>query len=60
MTISDFNTIEKKLLAEIDKELNTAKNAQKADVIALGMVKEIYEPIIKAIDRRYAVIVEFK
>ena len=60
LTISDFNTIEKKLLAEIDKELNTAKNAQKADVIALEMVKDIYEPIIKAIDRRYDVIVEFK
>lgn len=60
LTISDFNTIEKKLLAEIDKELNTAKNAQKADVIALEMVKGIYEPIIKAIDHRYEVIVEFK
>ena len=60
LTISDFNTIEKKLSAEIDKELNTAKNAQKADAIALEMVKDIYEPIIKAIDHRYDVIVEFK
>jgi len=60
LTVSDFNTIEKKLLAEIDKELNTAKNAQKADTIALEMVKDIYEPIIKAIDHRYDVIVEFK
>jgi len=60
LTVSDFNTIEKKLLVEIDKELNTAKNAQKADAIALEMVKGIYEPIIKAIDHRYDVIVEFK
>jgi len=60
LTVSDFNTIEKKLLVEIDKELNTAKNAQKADAIALEMVKGIYEPIIKAVDRRYSVIVEFK
>ena len=60
LTVSDFNTIEKKLLAEIDKELNTAKNAQNADAIALEMVKDIYEPIIKAIDSRYDVIVEFK
>lgn len=60
LTVSDFNTIEKKLLAEIDKELNTAKNAQKADAIALEMVKDIYEPIIKAIDHRYDIIVEFK
>jgi len=60
LTVVDFNTIEKQLLAEIDKQLNTAQNAQKADTLALEMVKDIYEPIVKAIDSRYDVIVEFK
>ncbi len=60
LTVSDFNTIEKELLAEIGKELNTEKNIQKADMLALEMVKAIYEPIVKAIDPRYEVLVTFK
>ena len=39
---------------------NTPENAQEADAQALDSVKDIYEPIIKAIDPRYEVIVEFK
>ena len=35
-------------------------NGQKADDIALKMVKEVYEPIVKAIDRKYDDVVEFK
>lgn len=60
LTVADFNTIEKKLLAEIDAKLNTIENVQEADRIALKQVKEIYEPIVKAIDRKYEVIVEFR
>ena len=33
---------------------------KEANKIALEMVKDIYEPIVKAIDERYTVIVEFK
>lgn len=60
LTVADFNTIEKKLLEEIDAKLNTVNNIQRADKIALSEVKAIYEPIVKAIDQRYDVIVEFK
>lgn len=38
----------------------TASNGQKADDIALEMVKKVYEPVIKAIDSGYSVNIEFK
>lgn len=60
LTVSDYNTIEKNLKEEMEKHLNIAENGQKADDIALKMVKEVYEPIIKAIDSRYSVSVEFE
>ena len=60
LTVADFNTIEKKLLAEIDAKLNTVKNIREADKIALKEVKAIYEPIVKAINPQYDVIVEFR
>ena len=41
-------------------KFDTVKNGQEANEIALRMVKEIYEPIIKAIDERYSVLVKFK
>ena len=40
--------------------ISAAANGQSADDIALRMVKEIYEPIVTAIDRRYTVTVEFR
>lgn len=58
LTVSDYNTIEKNLKEEMEKKLDTAENGQKADDTALKMVREVYEPIIKAIDRRYNVLVE--
>ena len=48
------------LSGQLEEKFNTASNGQKADDLALKMVKEVYEPIVKAIDRRYDVIVQFK
>ena len=44
----------------MEETFNTAENGQKADAIALQMVKEVYEPVIKAIDSSYELYVEFK
>lgn len=60
LTVSDYNAIEKNLRARLEKKFDTAANGQAADDLALKMVREVYEPIIKAVDRRYSVIVEFK
>ena len=60
LTVADYNTIEKELRSRIEARCNTAANAQKADELALKIVKEIYDPIIKAVDHRYSVLVEFQ
>ena len=60
LTVSDYNAIEKELRDRLKEKFNTAANGQEADAIALKMVKEVYEPIVRAIDHRYSVIVEFK
>ena len=60
LTVTDYNTIEKQLRSKLEAKFNTAANGQAADDIAIKMVKEVYEPIVKAIDKRYEVIVEFK
>ena len=60
LTVKDYNIIEKELRSRLETKFNTAENGQKADEIALRMVKEVYEPIVKAIDSRYSVVVEFK
>ena len=60
LTVADYNAIEKELRTRLEGKFDTVTNGQKADDIALEMVKEVYEPIVKAIDRRYDVIVEFK
>ncbi len=59
MSVKDFNNVEKELRDKLEAQFNTAENGQKADDIALKKVKEIYEPLVKAIDSRYSVIVEF-
>lgn len=38
---------------------DTMANGQAADNLALKMVRDVYEPAVKAIDRRYSVIVQF-
>ena len=60
LTMKDYNVIEKELRNRLETEFNTAENGQKADETALRMVKEVYEPVIKAIDNSYDVVVEFK
>lgn len=60
LTVKDYNVIEKELRNRLETKFNTAENGQKADETALRMVKEVYEPVIKAIDNSYDVVVEFK
>ena len=60
LTVSDYKAIEKDLRSRLEAKFNTAANGQAADELALRMVKEVYEPIVKAVDRRYSVIIEFK
>lgn len=60
LTVADYNMIEQELRSRLEEKFNTASNGQTADKNALKMVKEVYEPVVKAIDRRYSVIVEFK
>lgn len=60
LTVADCNAIERELRSRLEEKFNTAANGQAADDLAIKMVKEVYEPIVKAIDRRYDVIVQFK
>lgn len=60
LTVKDYNAIEKELRNRMEEKFNTAENGQKADAIALQMVKEVYEPVIRAIDSSYELYVEFQ
>lgn len=60
LTVADYNAIERDLRSRWEEKLNTAANGQAADELALKMVKEVYEPVVKAIDRRYSVLVQFQ
>lgn len=60
LTVADYNAIEKELKEKLETKFNSAENVQKADDIALKMVKNVYEPIVKAIDSDYDIYVEFK
>jgi len=60
LTVADYNAIEKELRSRLEEKFNTAENGQKADALAIRMVREVYEPVVKAIDRRYSVVVEFR
>lgn len=60
LTVKDYNVIEKDLRSRLETKFNTVENGQEADDFAKRMVKEVYEPVIQAIDRRYSVEVEFK
>ena len=60
LTVSDYNEIEKQLRNQLELKFNTAENAQEADAVAIRMVKEIYEPLIKAVDAAYKLQVEFR
>lgn len=60
LTVADYHVIEKELANRLETKFNSADNGQKADDIALKMVKNVYEPIVKAIDSGYNVCVEFR
>ncbi len=60
LTVKDYNVIEKQLRDKLEDKFNTAENGQEADETALRMVKEVYEPVVKAIDKDYDVVVEFE
>jgi len=60
LTVKDYNAIEKELRNQLEAKFDTAENGQIADKKALDMVKEVYEPLVKAIDPNYSVYVEFK
>lgn len=60
LTVADYNAIEKELRGKLEEKFNTAANGQEADALALEMVKQVYEPVVKAIDRRYRVDVVFQ
>ena len=51
LTVKDYNVIEKELRGRLEEKFNTAENGQEADETALRMVKEVYEPVVKAIDK---------
>lgn len=60
LTVTDRNAIERELRSRLEEKFDTAANGQTADDLAIKMVKEVYEPVVKAIDRRYSVVVQFK
>ncbi len=60
LSVEDFNKIEKDLRARLEAAFNTAENAQRADDLALKMVRELYEPVVRAVDGRYSVQVVFR
>lgn len=60
LSVADYNAIERELRARLEEKFDTAANGQAADELALKMVKEVYEPAVKAVDRRYSVVVQFK
>lgn len=60
LTVKDYTALEKELQRKLIDKFNTVKNGQAADEIALRMVKATYEPIVKAIDPNYELIIEFK
>ena len=60
LTVAEYNEIERQLRQKLELQFNTPENAREADDIALKMVKELYETVIKAIDPTYQVEVSFK
>lgn len=60
LSVKDYNVIEKELKKRLEEKFNSVVNGQKADDMAIKMVKEVYEPIVKAIDSGYCVEVKFK
>lgn len=60
LSVADYKTIEEDLRARFKEKFDTAANGQAADEIAIRMVKEVYAPVVKAVNRSYDLIVQFK
>lgn len=60
LTLADYNAIERDLRSRLEEKFDTAANGQAANELAVKMVKEVYEPVVKAIDHRYTVAVQFQ
>lgn len=60
ITVKDYNEIEQKLKNQLEEAFDTGENLQEADDNALKMVKEIYEPVIHAVDSSYELEIAFQ
>nr|WP_325211236.1 DUF4230 domain-containing protein [uncultured Oscillibacter sp.] len=60
LTLADYKAIERDLRSRLEEIFDTAANGQAANELAVKMVKAVYEPVVKAVDRRYNVIVQFQ
>lgn len=60
LSVADYAAIEQDLRSRLEEKFDTAANKRIADALAVKMVREVYEPIVKAIDRRYSVVVKLK
>lgn len=60
LSVADYKAIEQDLRARFEEKFDTAANGQAADELAVRMVQDVYEPVVKAVDRRYRVLVQFK
>lgn len=60
LSVADYAAIEQDLRSRMEEKFDTAANRRAAEAAAVKMVEEVYEPAVKAVDRRYSVIVELK
>lgn len=58
LSVADYAAIEQDLRSRLVEKFDTAANRQAADRLAVGMVRAVYEPVVRAVDRRYSVVVE--
>ena len=60
LSVADYTAIEQDLRSRLNEKFDTPANRRAADALAVKMVKEVYEPVVQAVDRRYSVVVQFK
>ena len=60
ITLQDYNEIEKELKSKLETALNVGENLQEADDNALKAVKKVYEPVIKAVNSDYELVIAFQ
>lgn len=60
LTVQDYNDIEKELRTRFQEKFDTSANGQEADDLAIQAVTDIYAPVVKAVDSKYKLQVQFK